>query len=158
MTRRLRLATGVLGRILVKRCLAHLVAEIIGLALVLCPVFRRLLIHFHSTNRIFRQVSTSYRVHAPICVLVSKQVFKIFRLTPIANAKSANARDATRRYQPCLSTCLTYCLEISSGVKPVSSLILGRISRQSSPVAFSLRSKSLFGKFLTVKASLIRFL
>lgn len=145
MTRRLRLATGVLGRALVKRCLAHLAAEIVDFALVLRLVFRRLLIHFHSTNRIFRQISTSFTVLTlDSCSCLLREVCKHI--------------SAPARHQDCLSTCLAYCFDINSGVKPVSSLILGRTSRQSSPVALSLRSKSLFDRFLTVKASLIRFL
>jgi hypothetical protein len=53
------LATGVFGWISVERRLARLVAEVVCFALVFRLVFRSLLIHFHSTNRIFRQIPTS---------------------------------------------------------------------------------------------------
>jgi hypothetical protein len=59
VTLKLRLTAGVLGWILVKRCLTHLIAEIVGLPPVFRPVFGRLLIYIHSADRIFRQISTS---------------------------------------------------------------------------------------------------
>ena len=67
VARRLRLAAGILGWVLVKSRLASLVAEVVRFASVFRLVLGRLLVHFHSTNRIFRQISTSYRI---LCVQI----------------------------------------------------------------------------------------
>jgi len=62
VARRLRLAADVVSWVLVKSRLAHLVAEIVRFASVFRLVLGRLLVHFHSANRIFRQISTSSRI------------------------------------------------------------------------------------------------